>query len=336
VKALGLRLAYHADLAQVQEQPALAALLAAADAPFDRVAWWQGLVADCGLSPLYASAQVPGGGAALMALQQVEGGLAALVNWYSFRWRVLLGDAALGPALLRALAGGLAGVAGRLTLAPLDEDEAEALAIALRQTGWWVEQSFLHHNHILRPAGRSGAAFLAGRPGAMRSTIRRMGARMETRIHRAFDADAWAAYEAIYADSWKPVEGSPAFLRHFAEAEGAAGRLRLGLALLEGEPVAAQLWTVEAGTAYIHKLAYRESARRFSPGTVLSAAMFTAAIDEDRVALIDYGTGSEPYKADWTEEARPRYRLTAWRPARPANWPPIARALARRLIRRYP
>jgi len=54
---------------------------------------------------LALAAQVPGGGAALMALQQVEGGLAALVNWYSFRWRVLLGDAALGPALLRALAG---------------------------------------------------------------------------------------------------------------------------------------------------------------------------------------------------------------------------------------
>ena len=39
------------------------------------------------------------------------------------------------------------------------------------------------------------------------------------------DPAAWAAYEAIYAASWKPAEGKPAMLRRFAEQEGAAGRL---------------------------------------------------------------------------------------------------------------
>ena len=42
----------------------------------------------------------------------------------------------------------------------------------------------------------------------------------------------------------------------------------------EGEAVAAQFWTVEDGTAYIHKLAHLESAKALSAGTTLSAALF--------------------------------------------------------------
>ena len=72
---------------------------------------------------------------------------------------------------------------------------------------------------------------------------------------------AWADYEAVYAASWKPEEGSPAFLRALAEQEGAAGTLRLGIARRGGRPVAAQLWTVESGVATIHKLAYVEDER---------------------------------------------------------------------------
>lgn len=72
---------------------------------------------------------------------------------------------------------------------------------------------------------------------------------MEIQILNYFDISAWQSYEEIYASSRKPSEGHPALLRAFAEAEGAAGRIRLGLARYEGRPVAAQFWTVEAGTA---------------------------------------------------------------------------------------
>ena len=46
---------------------------------------------------------------------------------------------------------------------------------------------------------------------------------VDLRIATAFSEADWAAYESIYRLSWKPKEGSPAFLRRFAEAEGAAG-----------------------------------------------------------------------------------------------------------------
>ena len=81
-----------------------------------------------------------------------------------------------------------------------------------------------------------------------------------------------------------PQEGSPAFLRALAEQEGAAGTLRLGIAYdAGGRAVAAQFWLVEDGVATIHKLAHREDARAGSPGSLLSQAMFRAAIDDDRV-----------------------------------------------------
>jgi CelD/BcsL family acetyltransferase involved in cellulose biosynthesis len=40
--------------------------------------------------------------------------------------------------------------------------------------------------------------------------------------------------------------------------------------------------------------------------------MFRRAIDEDRVRLIDYGTGDDAYKRDWMDERRQLWRLTAF------------------------
>ncbi len=52
--------------------------------------------------------------------------------------------------------------------------------------------------------------------------------------------------------------------------------------------------------------------------------MFQHVIDVDRVDLVDYGTGSDAYKAEWMEDVRPRYRLELFWPNHPANWPHIA------------
>ena len=152
------------------------------------------------------------------------------------------------------------------------------------------------------------------------------------RIAERFDPADWAAYEAVYARSWKPAEGSPAFLRRFAEAEGAAGTLRLGIAEIDGKPVAAQLWTIEAGVAYIHKLAHDDAARAHSPGTLLSHALFAHAIDRDKVATVDFGTGDDAYKRDWMEIARPMVRLDMHWPRSPRAWPHLARAGFRSLF----
>ena len=166
----------------------------------------------------------------------------------------------------------------------------------------------------------------------MRTTLKRKAKKVEVEIVEDFDPNLWDAYETIYAESWKPTEDEPDLLRRFAEAEGAAGRIRLGVARADSTPVAAQFWTVENGTAYIHKLAHLESAKPISPGTTLSAALFEHVIDRDKVDLVDFGTGSDAYKADWMEEVRPRYRLDALDPGQPAAWIPLAKRTLRAIL----
>ncbi len=120
-------------------------------------------------------------------------------------------------------------------------------------------------------------------------------------------------------------------LRRFAEQEGAAGRLRLGIARHEGRAVAAQFWTVEDGTAFIHKLAHLEEAVPLSAGTVLTAALFERVIDRDRVEMVDFGTGDDPYKSMWMEETRRATGSNACAPATRANWIRLAKAALRKL-----
>lgn len=320
---------YHRDLKQVQSDGQLAAWLSESNqrAPFDRLDWFAGLARHCGLEPLIAAARTEND-IAVLPLRGHGGHLHALSNWYTFRYRPL---ASGGEGLLEVLARDLAGKARRVTLSGLpDEDRsASRLENAFRSNGWLVRRSACDTNHVLPVDGRSYEQYLAARPGKLRTTLKRKSGKVETRVLDRFDAEIWRAYEAIYAESWKPEEGSPAFLRAFAESEGEAGRMRLGVALADGEPVAAQMWTVEHGTAWIHKLAHREAAKPLSPGSVLSAALFRHVIDVDRVDLVDFGTGDDPYKRDWMEIVRPRYRLDMFRPGAPRNWPILGRDMLR-------
>ena len=337
--------AYHADLKEVQGEAALAALLdsPARSTPFDRLAWWRALADECGLAPMLVAChdEARGDTAVLpLAHAATPRHFVALANWYSFRVAPVFSQGVFGKGaeampLLTALATNLARRADRVTLAPVPDEGGEAalLARAFRAAGWFVSKTVCDTNHILPVAGRDYAAYLASRPGPLRTTLKRKRCKVEIKLFQHFDPGAWAAYEAIYAASWKPAEGSPAFLARFAREEGAAGRLRLGLALAEGRPVAAQVWTVEGGTAFIHKLAHLEEARALSPGTSLSAALFEQVIDRDRVTLVDFGTGDDGYKRDWMEQQRPRYQLDMIRPAAIGQWPQIVRASVKRLAR---
>jgi hypothetical protein len=297
--------------------------------PFARREWFA-LLAQAGQRPLIARAGRSGTTIAL-ALTEANGRIEPLRCWYSFTWRPVGHD----PALLEEVAQDLKRRTHRVTLWPVpDEDgSATALSRAFAQAGWRVRSERCDDNHVFHVRGRNFAEYWASRPGAMRTTFKRKAKKVTVEILDRFHAPAWAEYEAIYAESWKGEEGDPDLLRRFAEAEGAARRIRLGIARHEGVAVAAQFWTVEEGTAYIHKLAHRESARHLSAGTTLSAALFERAIDVDRVDLIDFGTGNDTYKADWMEEVRPRYRIDALDPRQPRAWPALAKRMLARPLR---
>ncbi|WP_291173625.1 GNAT family N-acetyltransferase [Erythrobacter sp.] len=294
-----------------------------ADGPFDRLEWFALLE-----EPVFAVAE-HGNERAMLPLQRTGDGLTSLTNWFSFTWRPL----GRSPGLLATLARDLRNRAHRIVLDPVpgEDGSRNALEQALRSGGWLVFCEPCDENHVLPVDGRSFAEYWAQRPGKMRTTLKRKAKRVEVEILTRFDERAWRDYQAVYAESWKPGEERADILEAFARAEGAAGRIRLGIARAEGQPVAAQFWTVENGTAYIHKLAHIEAAKPLSAGTTLSAALFEHVIDTDRVALVDFGTGSDAYKRDWMEVNRPRYRLTCldWR--QPRAWPAIVKAWGRQL-----
>lgn len=237
-----------------------------------------------------------------------------LASWYTLAFAPLF-SASVDEATRARLLGELARVLRRrfdtLSLWPLEADVAAELQAAFRAQGWLPTLRFETANWVANTAGLDFDAYWAARPSKLRNTVRRRtkNSPFTTEVLDRFDHAAWDAYEAVYAQSWKPGEGSPAFLRAAAAQEGAAGTLRLGIARRDGTPVAAQFWTVEHGHATIHKLAYLESEREHSPGTLLSVAMFRHVLDRDRPAVIDYGNGDEPYKAEWMDTRRERFRL---------------------------
>ncbi len=256
----------------------------------------------------------------------------ALANWYNFTWRPIFGaqyDEVTRLALLRQIALRSQERARRLVLSPVPDEDGSArlLCAAFEQAGWHVDMQQCDENHYLPVAGRSFDEYWQSRPSQLRNTVKRKGNKgvVSIRIETNFAENTWADYERVYAQSWKPHEGSPAFLRQLAKQESDAGCLRLGIAYIEGQPVAAQFWTIENGIALIHKLAYDARHNAASPGTLLTAAMFQYAIDNDRVHEIDYGTGTDAYKKEWMEAMRPRYRIEMLWPNHPLNWPRIIR-----------
>jgi hypothetical protein len=300
--------------------------------PFAQLEWFA-LLEQAGAKPLVVTISDQRGTIAL-PLTLTDSGLEVLSNWYAFTWAPLTTPDA--PAtLLEDLAASLARM-GRIHLSKLPLADADALERAFRKAGWRVRREACDTNHYLHVQGRSFADYLATRPGPLRTTLKRKAKKVAVRLSDTFDPADWAAYEAIYQASWKPEEGDPAMLCAFAQAQSAAGHFRFALALADGVPVAAQFWTVEDGTAYIHKLAHLPSAEPLSPGTTLTAALMAQAIDRDGVAQVDFGTGNDRYKADWMEQVRPRFALTCLRPGNPRHWPQLARWTIRQLVSREP
>lgn len=268
-----------------------------------------------------------GEASAWLFLHVDRGRVRALANWYSLRFGTV-GDRRLTRALVQALRG--AGISS-IELAPLSADDA--LAEAFGAAGWLARVEASTVTWRMNTQGMDFAGYWSGRPARLRNTAERKqrAAGLDIAIHSRFDVAAWADYETVYQASWKPSEGSPAFLRALAEMEGEA--LRLGIARKDGRPVAAQLWLVEGGLATIHKLAYAEDAKALSPGTVLSMEMFRRALDVDRVDAIDFGLGDDAYKADWIDSKAPMLRLVAYDLRRPRGLLALGRAAASKLVR---
>jgi CelD/BcsL family acetyltransferase involved in cellulose biosynthesis len=329
---------------------AMALLAAAERGEFQLGAGWFAVVGEtalpAGARPEFLLYREAARTLALLPLQRgADGRLAGLTAPYTCLFRPLVAaDAA--PAELRRAGRGFGRAcrsAGPLRLDALDPDwpGLAPLLAGFAQAGLLALRFAQFGNWFLEVGGVGWDGYLAGRPGELRETIRRRLARAARDPAVAFELitggaelDAGiAAYDAVYARSWKPPEPFPRFGAALLRAAAAAGVLRLGVLRRGGEPVAAQYWTVCAGTATVLKLAHDAAARALSPGTVLTALMIRHLLDRERVATLDFGRGDDAYKAGWTGRRRPRIGVLLCPPLHPAGLLALARHLAGRLRR---
>jgi hypothetical protein len=309
---------------------------------FDRLDWFEALHAGIYGDQQPIAARVKQDQASLWLMLRHDGHcLRSLAYWYSFAWRPLWQgnpDRETKLALCTRAAKDLKHKAAKLALDPVPEEDgsAEILCQALSAAGWTVRREATGHNHWLETRGRSFAEWWAERPGALRSTVKRKANKglVAIEVHTEFQDRLWDEFEAVYADSWKPPESHPTFLRDWANRESTAGSLRLGIARVDGKAVAAQFWSIDDGVAYIHKLSHISGLDALSPGTLLTHRLFELAFDKDKVERIDFGTGDDGYKRDWMEQSGHLTTIIAWDAKQPAAWPSLAKHCLSRVAAR--
>jgi len=227
-------------------------------------------------------------------------------------------------------------------LDPADAYYAPLLA-GLRTAGL-IPLPFDHFGNWHCPVtGLDWPAYLAARPGALRESIRRRTKKLlaeggALRIVRGGDElqSAIAAYETVYAQSWKEPEPFPAFNGELMRACATTGSLRLGLLEQHGAVIAAQFWAVRDGWAGVLKLAHDEHARAHAPGTVLTGLMIRALLEQEKITDLDFGRGDDPYKESWTASRRQRTGLVLANPWHPKGALALARHFAGRKARALP
>lgn len=259
-------------------------------------------------------------------MQQSRGEpLSALSNYYSCLYGPQGDASTVSPAHWLAAALAMKQLPGGtvVRLQPLDTaaDWLPQLEDALRAAGYHTDRFFAFGNWY-QPVHVGGfEAYWPARPSALRHSVERGRRRLDKAgawridIHsQASDAleDAIAAYEAVYAKSWKTPEPCPTFMPGLIRLAARLGWLRLGVLWLNGEPLAAQLWLVSHGKANIYKLAYVQGFEKLSAGSVLTTALMQHSMDVDGVAEVDYLSGDDAYKADWMAARRERVGLVAF------------------------
>jgi hypothetical protein len=248
----------------------------------------------------------------------------SLTSPYTCRWRPLLAPDFRADEK-RALWRGFAQWCrqfDRIRLEAMDVSDAAAL----RAPGF-AALRFDHFGNWHERAGRGWAAYLAARPGPTREAVRRRGKKLMAAgavfslVTTPADIDAGiAAYQNVYAKSWKVEEPFPAFNPALMRACAADGSLRLGLLMLNGAVLAAQFWVVRGDWAAVLKLAHDEAEKAQSPGTVLTAQVIEALMN-DAITELDFGRGDDAYKASWTTNRRQRVGVVL---ANPATLPGLA------------
>jgi hypothetical protein len=251
--------------------------------------------------------------------------LQSLATYYTSLYAPIVDPQADLSAVLRSLCEALRADRAQwdlLDFAPLDDAAPATIALQeqLQRAGFAVHRYSRFGNWYLPTGQRSFADYFANRASQLRNTVNRKGKKLraqpEIRIEVVSSAEALephlAAYQQVYAASWKVPEPFVEFVPQMVRALCRRGWLRLGVVYLGAVPIAAQLWFVKTDAAYIFKLAYDEQHKSLSAGSVLTTTLMAHVMDVDRVAVVDYLTGDDAYKKDWMSQRRERIGLRVY------------------------
>lgn len=261
----------------------------------------------------------------LLVAQKASGKQAtSLSNFYSALYAPVIAPELKSTALvtlLRAICAAHAPL-GSFRFAPMDPKARtyRRLLHGLRAAGMAPFQFFCFGNWFL-PVEESWTGYLASRDGQLRSTIKRAAKKFAAEggileiVHGGAALESGlSAFERVYLASWKIPEPYPDFVPGLIRLCAERGWLRLGIARLKDEPIAAQLWIVAGGKANIYKLAYHEGYKQFAPGTLVTGLLMQYVIEQDRVTEVDYLIGDDAYKKSWVSDRRERWGLVAYNP----------------------
>lgn len=276
----------------------------------------------------YYVAERSGQPMAILPVRRIRAGIArrveALGNYYTSLYSpILAGEAmALDLAALLQAASHNHGGAHEMRFAPMAPGTPAytATKAALRSIGWIPFPYFCFGNWYLKVT-TDWKTYLEQRDGQLRSTLKRKGNKfaaaggtLEIVTAPAHAEAAIADFIHVYSHSWKKPEPYPDFIPGLIRWLAAQGWLRLGIARLDGKPVAAEIWIVSHGKARIYKLAHDQEYSSYAPGTLLTAHLMRHVIDHDRVSEVDYLIGDDPYKKDWMSDRRERWGIVAYNP----------------------
>lgn len=265
--------------------------------------------------------------AILPLIRRTNENLYSLVNHYTPLYTFLLADDDQ-QQVATCLAEGLLKLPFLiLRLEPISDYDRniDSLQRAMESAGFSCHRLSRFYNWVHRLQGQSYAEYMAARPARVRNTIGRK--RRKLQREHGFDIRLFAGeqleraikdYKAVYKASWKANETVPGFVEGLARNFSDTGWLRLAILYIGGHPAAGQLWLVAHRKASIFRLAYDESWKHYSPGSILTAYLMEHAIDIDEVDEIDFLTGNDRYKQEWMTERRQRWGLVCERRRKPA------------------
>ncbi|MFK5893672.1 MAG: GNAT family N-acetyltransferase [Pseudomonadota bacterium] len=256
--------------------------------------------------------------AILPLIQQTDGHWESLSHSYSTHYTILFQGSEKSQTLA-CLASGLNLLPFKtLRLKPFDENDQKVhgLRQAMENIGISCHLGFRFYNWSYSLQGQSFEQYMARRPGSVRNTIARKERKLEREqgYHIRLFTDqqvpqAMADYNVVYKASWKAAEVSKDIMVSLIERFAKMGWLRLAVLYIQGQPVAAQIWFVVHSKASIFRLAYDESWKQYSPGSILTKFLMEYVIDTDKVDEIDFLTGNERYKQDWMSQRNARWEM---------------------------